>query len=102
MARLLSSRSGSKIIGLQSGSPKAGEQRLVPPFAKAGEDRTLFRHNEDSFRQLWKEVGDRIGTRFTVWAEFESEEKVKAEESGQKKVYFQDGARKLYFLVEKA
>lgn len=76
---------GSLIVGKQMGHADAGEfvikgsapaAKLPPTTAstQAGSvegDRTmsLFRHNEESFKQMWDEAGEETGTRWAVWVE---------------------------------
>jgi 2-polyprenyl-3-methyl-5-hydroxy-6-metoxy-1,4-benzoquinol methylase len=58
VASLLRPQLGSMILGRQMGSVEA--------FEKTSATGTMFRHNVDSFKKLWKEIGDEIGVRFSV------------------------------------
>ncbi|KAF2818717.1 hypothetical protein CC86DRAFT_308460 [Ophiobolus disseminans] len=60
VASLLRPQSGSMIVGRQVGAVNAGE-RAVPTG-------TMFCHNVDSFKTMWKEIGDDLGVTFTVKA----------------------------------
>lgn len=58
VARLV--RAGGVIVGRQSGSVKPGEV----PAIKAGT--TSFRHDVQTFQQLWDEVGKKTGTKWEL------------------------------------
>ena len=60
VVRLMRPRPGSMIVGRQGGSVNPKEY----PAIKKGE--TSFRHNIDSLRQMWEEVGKQTGTRWEV------------------------------------
>lgn len=68
--RLLSYKPGSIILGSQAGSIESGEQTLKPPFHRSedGSRRTVFRHNPESFKLLWKEAGRMTGVPLKVSA----------------------------------
>ena len=55
--KLLVKRKGSMVVGAQTGSVHAGDFHLKPPLVAEGEERTLFRHNLETFRQMWESVG---------------------------------------------
>ena len=52
---------GSLILGRQRGNIKAGEYEH-----RTNEKGTMYRHNENSFREMWKQVGKETGTEWTV------------------------------------
>ena len=60
---LLRHQSGSMILGRQMGNQTAGEYEH-----KVGTG-TMFRHNPESFKQWWAEVGEATGTRWEVEVE---------------------------------
>ncbi|KAL8709859.1 MAG: hypothetical protein Q9220_005475 [cf. Caloplaca sp. 1 TL-2023] len=68
--RLLSHKPGSMILGSQAGSIDFGEQSLKPPFHRGddGSRRTVFRHNPESFEQLWKAAGKVTGIPLKISA----------------------------------
>ena len=66
IVRVMRPRSGSMIIGRQAGSVKPREL----PSIKKGE--TSFRHNMDTLRSMWQEVGNRTGTRWDVQGTMDS------------------------------
>ena len=79
--RLLAHKPGSMVLGSQAGSLSAGEQPLQPPFADkpkkedgSSEKRTVYRHNTESFEQLWTEAGQAAGVPLKVSASFSSPE----------------------------
>lgn len=57
---LLKSRKGSLIVGRQIGDEVAGEK-----VRRSGSG-SRYRHNADSWRRLWEEVGNETGTVFEV------------------------------------
>ncbi|KAK3356452.1 hypothetical protein B0T25DRAFT_589067 [Lasiosphaeria hispida] len=68
--KLLAPQPGSLIIGRQSGSEEAGE------FSRSGDTsgRTHFRHNAQSWRELWDRVGQVDGSRWSVEADLDAPE----------------------------
>lgn len=62
LAKLLRPEDGSVIVGRQLGS-------LVPgDFPNHIEPGTNFRHNVKSFEELWKQIGDDVGCRWSIEA----------------------------------
>ncbi|TKA70679.1 hypothetical protein B0A49_04383 [Cryomyces minteri] len=61
IVKLLKPQTGSLTIGRQVGNVTAGEQ---PRRVENGS--RMFRHNEESFRRFWAEVGDDTGTQWEV------------------------------------
>lgn len=64
IVKLLRERTGSVVLGRQIGHLVAGEQagRLDPKKSR-------FRHNEESFKDMWREVGELTGSRWRVEVE---------------------------------
>jgi SAM-dependent methyltransferase len=60
VANLLRPQPGSMIIGRQVGAITAVERSSATG--------SMFRHNVESFQELWKEIGDDLGVTFTVTA----------------------------------
>jgi 2-polyprenyl-3-methyl-5-hydroxy-6-metoxy-1,4-benzoquinol methylase len=60
VALLLRPSPGSMILGRQMGAVEA--------FEMTSATGTMFRHNVDSFKKLWKEIGDDMGVTFSVEA----------------------------------
>ncbi|KAF1944043.1 hypothetical protein EJ02DRAFT_342145 [Clathrospora elynae] len=58
VAALLRPKPGSMILGRQIGAIEATEK--VAPTG------TMYRHNVESFKKMWKEIGDDLGVSFTV------------------------------------
>lgn len=52
---------GSIVFGRQVGNVAAGAK-----VRQIGGGRNVWRHNEESFRKLWEEVGAQTSTRWTV------------------------------------
>jgi SAM-dependent methyltransferase len=80
VASLLRPQPGSMILGRQMGS--------VDAFEKTSATGTMFRHNVDSFKKLWKEVGDDLGVVFNVEARLEklNDDHFRGDDS--KRIYF--------------
>ncbi len=70
VVQLLAPQPGSLVIGRQSGSEEAGEQ------SRAGDTsgRKHFRHNPQSWKELWDRVGSATGSRWAVEADLSSRE----------------------------
>ena len=103
--KLLSRKSGSMVIGAQTGSTKPGEQVLKPPFVAEGEHRSVFRHNAETFTEMWKIVEQDEGVRLkveVVYDDQEEREKRRKEEEAEGKKKFFSGLeqRRLFFTVE--
>jgi len=64
LVRLLRPKTGSVILGRQVGGAEAHET-ISATY-------TMYRHNPDSFEQLWKEIGDDLGIAFKVNARLKS------------------------------
>ena len=70
VVQLLAPKKGSMVIGRQSGSEVAGE------FSRAGDKsgRKHFRHNAESWKELWERVGKATGSRWEVEADVRTPE----------------------------
>jgi hypothetical protein len=64
IVRLLKPVKDSVVLGRQVGYVVAGEKVHRTNYREK-----MFRHNEESFRRMWEEVGDRTGTRWRVEVE---------------------------------
>jgi SAM-dependent methyltransferase len=64
IVKLLRDRKGSLLVGRQVGNLDAGEQ-----VHRTNKNQTMFRHNVESFKRLWEEVGEVTGTKWRVDAE---------------------------------
>jgi SAM-dependent methyltransferase len=80
VASLLCPRSGSMILGRQVGAVEAAERTSATG--------TMFRHNIDSFKTLWKEIGDDLGVTFTVSASLRNLNDNHFERDDTKRIYF--------------
>ena len=58
------------VIGSQTGSTKAGEEVFKEPFMKPGIEKPVFRHGEETFRQMWQEVSHSTGVKMEIWVEY--------------------------------
>jgi len=75
MVKLLRDREGSVVLGRQGGNLVSGEHA----HRRGG---TVFRHNAESFRKMWEEVGEATGTKWRVELEMMVPERAEAKERG--------------------
>ncbi len=61
--KLLRPQAGARVVGQVVGHVRAGE--FVTEYQGSGLAR-MFLHNEESFKRLWEEVGERTGSRWQV------------------------------------
>jgi SAM-dependent methyltransferase len=80
VALLLCPSAGSLILGRQMGAVKAAE--------KTSATGTMFRHNVDSFKKMWKEIGDDLGVSFTVEASLKELNNDHFRGDDTKRIYF--------------
>jgi len=66
IVRLLKPVKGSVVLGRQVGQVVAGER-----VRSANYREKIFRHNEESFKNMWEEVGEKTGTRWKVEVELQ-------------------------------
>lgn len=59
--KLLRKKKGTVVLGRQIGSSNAGEQPLRNDPTK-----TRWKHNEESFKKMWEEVGEMTGSKWRV------------------------------------
>ena len=64
IVKLLKNKRGSMLLGRQVGNLDAGER--VHDTNRGG---SMFRHNGESFRKMWDEVGEFTGTKWRVETE---------------------------------
>ena len=62
ISRILKPQGGSACFGRQIGHRKPGNHEV-------GNGSVMFRHDAESFRQLWQEVGEEMGIEWDVKAE---------------------------------
>ncbi|KAI4168896.1 MAG: hypothetical protein LQ343_006051 [Gyalolechia ehrenbergii] len=74
MVKLLKPLPGSTILGRQTGNMVAQERQL-PAVANT------WRHNDQSFKKMWQQVGEETNTHWNVWVKAE-EIKGKHQEAG--------------------
>ena len=106
--KLLKPQKGNLIIGSQTGLTEAKKQPLKPPYAKPGEDRYVYRHNLDTFREMWDQIQKDEGISLKVEVgsnDAQAREKLlKERESGERGGIFPPGdwnmEMKIFFTVE--
>ena len=79
VVQLLAPKPGSIVVGRQSGHEEAGE------FGRAGDKsgRKHFRHNPQSWKELWERVGEATGSKWAVEADLKTREYTLAELEGK-------------------
>ena len=105
--KLLSRKPGSMVIGAQTGSTQPGEQVVKPPLVAEGEYRTIYRHSDETFVEMWRLVGKEAGIDLKVDVVYDDQEdrerRAKEEEMGEKGKFFLGAEqRRLFFTVEAA
>ncbi|KAH7406268.1 hypothetical protein DE146DRAFT_609251 [Phaeosphaeria sp. MPI-PUGE-AT-0046c] len=85
VAALLRPEAGSMILGRQIASVEA--------FEKTSATGTMYRHNVESFKQLWEEIGKDLGVVFVVDARLE---KLNDDH------FMGDDTKRIYFSVRRA
>ena len=65
MVKLLREKKDALILGRQVGNAEAGEY-----VQTTNESGIMYRHNADSFKKMWNEVGKETGTEWRVETEF--------------------------------
>jgi len=103
--KLLKRREGSLVIGSQTGNEQPHELQLKPPFIAEGEQRSVYRHNLESFRSMWMSVGNEVGVRLDVQVDYAKQEGTDelvgegAVEKGKQKFFMGAQDRRLVFLI---
>jgi hypothetical protein len=93
---------GSWLMGGLSASVKAGEHLVKPPFVPEGVEKNIYRHNRDSLIHMWGLVGEELGMKLDVYAEYESgdTEARRAAEEGGANVFAGFEQKLLWFRVQ--
>ncbi|KAH9868779.1 hypothetical protein J1614_007853 [Plenodomus biglobosus] len=86
VAALLRTSPGSMILGRQIGAITAVE--------KTSATGTMYRHNVESFRKMWEDIGKETGVNFSVKAELK-------ELAGDHFMLHTDDTRRLWFVVRR-
>ncbi|KAE9378513.1 methyltransferase domain-containing protein [Stipitochalara longipes BDJ] len=61
IVEILRAKKGSFVLGRQAGNVEAGER-----VHRTNPAQSMFRHNEESFKKMWAEVGEATGTKWKV------------------------------------
>lgn len=64
IVKLLKEKEGSVVLGRQAGNVESGER-----IHRTNAAQSMFRHNEESFRTMWEQVGEATGTKWKVEVE---------------------------------
>ncbi|MCJ1478663.1 hypothetical protein MMC13_007344 [Lambiella insularis] len=94
--KLLRPQAGSWVVGKQVGSVKPREWPLRPPFVREGEEKNVWRHSVETFREMWEEVGREEGVGLDVQVKYEQG----VEYSG-KSMFAGEDYRQLYFIIKR-
>ena len=90
IAALVTAQPGSMVLGRQVGNVNPGLYEHA-----TNENGKMFRHNEQSWKELWEEAGNETGTKWDVWAELRMTRRY------AKLGLNQDGARQMHFCVRR-
>ncbi|KAK5122370.1 hypothetical protein LTR85_003954 [Meristemomyces frigidus] len=90
VATLLSSNPGSMVLGRQVGNVTAGRYEHA-----TNEGGWMFRHNEQSWKEMWDEAGRETGTQWEASAE------LRANDRFQKSGHHAEGSRAMHFCVKR-
>lgn len=97
VVKLLRPVEGSLLVGRQVGSDTPGEMKM----SGSGSERTVYRHNEQSWAELWRRVGEETGVNFVVESTLEHLPKLFRGE-GRVGEAWQEDAKRLNFFVRRA
>lgn len=103
--QLLSRKSGSMIIGAQTGSTEPEEHVLKPPFVAEGEHKTVYRQSKETFTEMWKIVEKDEDVKLRIQVQYDEQKdrelRAKEEETGEKNKFFSgQHQRRLFFTIE--
>lgn len=91
IVQLLKGKKGSMVFGRQAGSLNPGEKVRRSDASKS----TIWRHDADSFKRMWKEVGEATGTSWTVEVKMLPKEELPKDRAQE----WQPDARRMRFAV---
>ena len=100
--KLVKQEKGSLIIGSQTGNEQAHALLLKPPFG----ERSVYRHNLESFKAMWLGVADETGVCLEVHVDYAKQEGTNklvgelAGEEGKQKFFSGPQDRRLVFTIE--
>lgn len=91
VVRLLKPQKGSLLVGRQVGNVAAHEET-----SRASGSGSMFLQNPESWKQMWKEIGEETGTEWKVDAELREWPVV-----GQAVSWHREGTRRIFFSVRR-
>jgi hypothetical protein len=95
VVQLLKPQAGSLLIGRQVGNINAGER------SREG-GKKVFRHDAETWKKMWDEIGDLTGTKWNTHAELlGTEGHVPGHTKEELKGWSEEGMRKLRFVVRR-
>ena len=100
LLKLLKPVPNSWIIGAQTGSEIPFEFPLRPPFVAPGQEKSVYRHNLDSFRKMWEEVAHEEGENLDIWTAYEESPESK-HKGGGKLLFGGEHNRRFFFLIRR-
>lgn len=90
IVKLLTDKKDSVVLGLQVGNVIAGAQ---PEKRDPAEN--MYRHNEESFKRMWEEVGEKTNTKWRV----ETDLRETGAKDNSSKTWHDSNMRRLRFTV---
>ena len=67
IVKLLKPLPGSTVLGQQTANEVA-QERYLPTVGN------VWRHNDESFKKMWEQVGQETGTKWSVWTELKDDQ----------------------------
>ncbi|KAF1967866.1 hypothetical protein BU23DRAFT_583613 [Bimuria novae-zelandiae CBS 107.79] len=97
IVKILKSKPGSLFIGGHIGNIESGDY-----VGSVDKNRKKFRHNPQSFKEMWIKVGEETGTRWDVDAHLKDEDLfARAEKMGLEATFIPPGSKWLSFAVRR-
>lgn len=105
----LRAQKGSVVMGMQTGTVKPGEMMLKPPMSLPGEHKTIYRHSQETMKEMWETVAKKANINIKVWAKYDEEEaeerdreaKANPEWEENNKFFVGKDERRIFFFVER-
>lgn len=94
IVKLLKPRQGSLVLGRQVGNVQGGEF-----LHRTNPNRMMFRHDKETWKRMWDEVGEETGSRWDVHVDLLDWPGFVEQRPGNE--WQQDGARRLQFAVRR-
>lgn len=99
--KLLKPQAGSWVVGTQTGSVLPRDFPLKPPLVAEGEERSVWRHSMETFREMWEEVGREVGVKLDIWVEYDRTRDERAEAPKNTSAFAGEDYRRFQFLIKR-